>query len=150
MLYSTRTRATHVPYKGAAQMVSAILGDQVDFAFDSGLTMPHVKSGKLRVLAVASAARSPLFPDTPTMSETGTEVNDALFGVYAPSGTPQPIVTRLNREIGRIMQTAEARAALASFAAEVVSLSPQEFTAVQRRDRERYGAFIRAANIRAN
>jgi tripartite-type tricarboxylate transporter receptor subunit TctC len=149
-LYAGKLKATHIPYKGAALMVTALLSDQVDFAFDSGLSVQHVKSGKLRVLAVAAAARSPMFPDTPTMAETGTEVNDALFGVYAPTGTPRDIVTRLNREISRIMQTADARNVLATFAAEVVTASPEEFTEIQRRDRERYGTFIRAANIRAD
>jgi tripartite-type tricarboxylate transporter receptor subunit TctC len=148
-LHSHKLTATHVPYKGAGLMVTALLSDQVDFAFDSGLSMQHVKSGKLRVLAVASAQRSQLFPDTPTMAETGTEVNDALFGVYAPTGTPRAIVERLNREIARIMQTPDARAALATFAAEVITMPPDEFAAWQRRDRERYGTFIKAANIRA-
>jgi len=131
-------------------MVTALLSDQVDFAFDSGLTIQHIKAGKLRVLAMAGAARSPIFPDTPTMTESGLEVDDALFGVYAPTGTPREIVTRLNREIGRIMQTAEARAVLATFAAEVFTASPEEFAAIQSRDRERYGVFIRDANIRAD
>ena len=149
-LYANKLRATHVPYKGAALMVTALLSDQVDFAFDSGLSVQHVKSGKLRVLAVAAAARSALFPDTPTMAETGTEVNDALFGVYAPTGTPRAIITRLNREIARIMQLPDSRAVLATFAAETVTLSPEEFTDIQRRDRERYGVFIRTANIRAD
>jgi tripartite-type tricarboxylate transporter receptor subunit TctC len=149
-LYAGKLKATHIPYKGAALMVTALLSDQVDFAFDSGLSVQHVKSGKLRVLAVAAAARSTMFPDTPTMAETGTEVNDALFGVYAPTGTPRDIVARLNREITRIMQTADARNVLATFAAEVVTASPEEFAEIQRRDRERYGTFIRAANIRAD
>lgn len=148
MLRAAKIRATHVPYKGVAQMVTALLSDEVDFAFDSGLTIPHIQAGKLRLLAAAGAARSPLFPDTPTFAETGIEAADTLFGVYAPAGTPREIVTRLNREIGRIMQTAETRAALATFAAEVVTASPEEFAAIQHRDRERYGAFIREANIR--
>jgi tripartite-type tricarboxylate transporter receptor subunit TctC len=150
LLHAHKLQATHVPYKGAAQMVTALLGEQVDFVFDSGLSIQHIKAGKLRALAVAAAGRSSILPDTPTMAETGTEVNDALFGVYAPTGTPRDIVMRLNREIGRIMQTPEARAALASFAAEVVTATPEEFAEIQRRDRERYGSFIRAANIRAD
>ncbi len=150
MLRAAKLQATHVPYKGAAQLVTALLSDQVDFAFDSGLTIQHIKADKLRVLAVASATRSPLFPDTPTMTETGTDVNDSVFGVYAPTGTPREIIMRLNREIGRIMQTAEARAVLATFAAEVVTASPEEFAAIQSRDRELYGTFIREANITAD
>ncbi|MEK7876083.1 MAG: tripartite tricarboxylate transporter substrate binding protein, partial [Pseudomonadota bacterium] len=148
MLRAAKIQATHVPYKGAAQMLTALVSYEVDFAFDSGLTIPHIKSGKLRLLAAAGAARSPLFPDTPTFAETGTEVADTLFGVYTPTGTSRDIVARLNREIGRIMQTADARAVLATFAAEVVTASPEEFAAIQTRDRERYGVFIREANIR--
>ena len=149
-LFVNKIRATHVPYKGAALMVTALLSDQVDFAFDSGLSVQHVRSGKLHALAVASNSRSQLLPDVPTMAETGTEVNDALFGVYTPNGTPRAIITRLNREIGRIMQLPDSRAALATFAAEPVTLSPVEFTDIQRRDRERYGNFIRTANIKAD
>jgi tripartite-type tricarboxylate transporter receptor subunit TctC len=151
MLRATKTQATHIPYKGAAELLTSLLGSQVDFAFDSGLTIPHIKSDKLRLLAVVAATRSPLFPDTPTLLEAGIEAEgDALFGVYAPAGISRDIVLRLNREIGRIMQTPEARAVLANFAAEVVTAGPDEFAAIQARDREKFGAFIREANIRAD
>ena len=146
---AARIQATHVPFKGAAQLVTGLLGDQVDFSFDSGLTIQHIKSGKLRLLGVVGPTRSPLFPDTPTLGEAGIEAQgDSLFGVYAPARTPREIVLRLNREIARIMQTPDARAVLATFAAEVVTASPEEFAEMQRRDRETYGAFIREANIR--
>jgi tripartite-type tricarboxylate transporter receptor subunit TctC len=149
MLRAAKLQATHVPYKGAAQLVTALLSDQVDFAFDSGLTIQHIKAGKLRLLAVASATRSPIFPDTPTMAESGLEVNDALFGVYAPTGTPREIVARLNREVGRIMRTPEVRASLfAGIGAEAVTATPEEFAAQLGRERERFGAIVRAANIR--
>ena len=149
LLRQTKTQATHVPFKGAAQLVTGLLGDQVDFAFDSGLTIPHIKSGKLRLLAVVGAARSPLFPDTPTTAEGGIEAEgDSLFGVYGPTGVPRDIVMRLNREIGRIMQMPEARAALGSFAAEVAIGSPEQFAKLQQVDRDKYGRFIREANIR--
>jgi tripartite-type tricarboxylate transporter receptor subunit TctC len=151
MLRATKTQATHIPYKGAAELLTSLLGSQVDFAFDSGLTIPHIKSDKLRLLAVVAATRSPLFPDTPTLLEAGIEAEgDALFGVYAPVGISRDIVLRLNREIGRIMQMPEARAVLANFAAEVVTAGPDEFAAIQARDREKFGAFIREANIRAD
>jgi tripartite-type tricarboxylate transporter receptor subunit TctC len=151
MLRATKTQATHIPYKGAAELLTSLLGSQVDFAFDSGLTIPHIKSDKLRLLAVVAATRSPLFPDTPTLLEAGIEAEgDALFGVYAPAGISRDIVLRLNREIGRIMQTPEARAVLANFAAEVATAGPDEFAAIQTRDREKFGAFIREANIRAD
>lgn len=149
LLRSTRTQATHVPFKGAALLVTGLLGDQVDFSFDSGLTIPHIKTGKLKLLGVVGEKRSPFFPDTPTLAEAGIDATgDSLFGVYAPAGTPRAIVERLNREIGRIMQTPEARAVLATFAAEVVTATPEQFAELQKRDREKYGVFIREANIR--
>ncbi len=151
MLRATKTQATHIPYKGAAELLTSLLGYQIDFAFDSGLTVPHVKSEKLRIIGVVAAQRSVQFPDTPTLAEAGIDVEgDALFGVYAPAGVSHDIVLRLNREIGRIMQTPEARAVLATFAAEVATIPPDEFAAIQQRDRDKFGAFIREANIRAD
>lgn len=151
MLRATKTQATHIPYKGAAELLTSLLGGQTDFAFDSGLTMPHIKTEKVRLLAVVSPTRSPFFPDTPTMAEAGIEAEgDPLFGVYAPAGTPRDIVMRLNLEIGKIMQTPESRAVLATFAAEAAAAGPDEFAAIQSRDREKYGTFIREANIRAD
>ena len=151
MLRSAKIQATHVPYKGASPALTALLGGQLDFTFDPGGGIPHIKADKLRLLAVVGAARSPIFPDTPTMAEAGTDVGtDPLYGVYAPAGTPREIVARLNREIGRIMQTVEVRAALSAVGAEVVTASPEEFALLQQRDRERFGAFVREANIRAD
>jgi tripartite-type tricarboxylate transporter receptor subunit TctC len=148
LLHAANAKATHVPYKGAAQNVTALLSDQVDFAFDSGLSIQHVKAGKLRALAVAGTDRSAILPDVPTMKETGVEIVDTLFGVYAPTGMPRDIVMRLNREIGRIMQMPDARAVLGTFYAEVATGTPEEFAAIQQRDRDRYGVFIRELNIR--
>mgnify|MGYP003346476683 CR=1 FL=1 len=151
LLRASKTQATHIPYKGAAELLTSLLGYQIDFAFDSGLTVPHVKSEKLRIIGVVAAQRSALFPDTPTLAEAGIDVEgDALFGVYAPAGISRDIVLRLNREIGRIMQTPEARAVLATFAAEVVTMPPDEFAAIQQRDREKFGAFIREEIGRAH
>ena len=149
LVHTAKIQATHVPYKGVVLAITDLLGDRLDFMFDTAPVIPHIKTGKLRLLAVARAARSPIFPDTPTMAEAGTDVSmDPVHGLYAPAGTPRGIVTRLNREIGRIMQTAEGRAALALVGAELVTASPEEFAARQRRERERFGAIVREANIR--
>jgi tripartite-type tricarboxylate transporter receptor subunit TctC len=141
-----------VPYKGAPQVVTDLLGETLDFAFDLGVTIPQIKARKLRLLAVPGATRSPVFPDAPTMSEAGTDMDMGatnVFGVYAPSGTPREIVARLNREVGRIMQTPEVRASLfAGIGAEAVTATPEEFAAQLGRERERFGAIVRAANIR--
>jgi tripartite-type tricarboxylate transporter receptor subunit TctC len=148
---AAKIQLTHVPYKGSAQVLTDLLGDQLNFTFDPGVAVPHIKAGKLRLLAVTSGARSPIFPDAPTMAEAGLDVNTStLSGVYAPAGTPREIIARLNREISRIMQTAEAHAALAAIATEGFTASPDEFSAHQHRDRERFGAIVREASIRAD
>lgn len=150
LLRGAKIQATHVPYKGAAPALAALLGGGLDFVFDPGGAMPHIKAGKLRLLAVVLDARSPSFPQTPTMAEAGADVGaDPPYGVYAPAGTPREIVTLLNREIGRIMQTTGARTALVALGPQALTASPEEFAALMRRDRERFGAFVREANIRA-
>ncbi len=152
LMREAKIQVTHVPYKGSQQALVDLLGGQIDFTFDLGAAIPHIKTDKVRLLAVPGNTRSPIFPDTPTMAEAGTNVNITwLSGVYAPAGTPREIVTRLNREIGRIMQSAEARAVLAPMAAEASApMSPEEFAAHQNRERARYGTIVREANIRIN
>jgi tripartite-type tricarboxylate transporter receptor subunit TctC len=152
MMRSASIQVTHVPYKGSQQVLVDLIGGQIDFTFDLGAAIPHIKNDKVRLLAVPGATRSTLFPDTPTMAEAGTNVDLIwMSGVYAPAGTPREIVMRLNREIARIMQTAETRAVLASMQAEnVPPMSPEEFAAHQQRARERFGVLVREANIRVN
>jgi tripartite-type tricarboxylate transporter receptor subunit TctC len=149
MLHLSKTRATHVPYKGAAQMLSDLLGNQFDFMFDPGPAIPHIRTGKIRLLAVANAARSPLFPDTPTLAETGLDIDVGFpHGVYAPAGTPRSVIGRLNREIVRIMQRPESVSALTTIAAVPLNPSAEEFTEQLRRMRERFGVIVREANIK--
>jgi tripartite-type tricarboxylate transporter receptor subunit TctC len=152
MMRAANFQVTHVPYKGSQQVLVDLIGGQIDFTFDLGGSIPHIKTEKVRLLAVPGATRSALFPDTPTMAEAGTNVDITwLSGVYAPAGTPREIVVRLNRESGRIMQTAETRTVLASMQAEAVPpMSPEEFAAHQQRARERFGTLVREANIRIN
>ena len=152
MMRAANFQVTHVPYKGSQQVLVDLIGGQIDFTFDLGGAIPHIRSEKVRLLAVPGATRSALFPDTPTMAEAGTDVNITwLSGVYAPAGTAREVVMRLNREISRIMQTAETKAMLASMQAEPVApMSPEEFAAHQQRARDRFGALVRDANIRVN
>ena len=150
MMRAANIQVTHVPYKGSQQALVDLLGGQIDFTFDLGGAIPHIRNDKVRLLAVPGAARSPIFPDTPTMAEAGTNVDITwMSGVYAPAGTPREIVVRLNREIGRIMHTADTRAILTSMAAEAVPpMSPEAFAAHQRQARERFGAVVREAKIK--
>ncbi len=145
-------KAVHVPYKGSQQVLVDLLGGQVDFTVDLGAAIPHIKSGKVRLLGVPGKTRSPIFPDTPTLIEQGTNMDLVwISGVYAPAGAPRAIVTRLNKEIGPIMQSPEAKAqldAMASYA--LPPMTPEQFAAHQQRARDAFGAVVRRAGIKAN
>ena len=145
-------KAVHVPYKGSQAVLVDLLGGQVDFTVDLGAAIPHLKSGKLRLLAVPGKTRSPIFPDTPTLIEQGTNVDLVWISrVYAPAGTPRAIVTRLNKEIARIMHLPEAKAQLDAMASEALPpMTPEQFAAHQQRARDRFGAVVRSAGIKAN
>jgi tripartite-type tricarboxylate transporter receptor subunit TctC len=150
LLRSAGVRAVHVPFKGSGAALAALLGEQVDFVFDPGVAIAQVKAGKARLLAVGSASRSPGFPDTPTLRESVADMTAvSIVGLYAPAATPAAIVARLNRETSRISETSEVRAALAAMAADGVAASPQDFAAMLERDRQRFGAVVREADIRA-
>jgi len=140
----------HVPYKGAAPALTDLLGGQLDFMFDPGIGLPQVRAGKLRLLAVGSPKRSALFPDTPTLAEAGMTGFDAdsWFGFYAPAGVPADILARLNREINRALQTPAVRERITALGAEAVALTAEEFAALQRADRERFGVVVREAGIK--
>ena len=152
LMRAANIQVLHVPYKGSQAVLVDLLGGQVDFTFDLGAAIPHIKSEKVRLLAVPTPARSPIFPAAPTMVEAGTNVEITwMSGVYAPAGTPRAIVTRLNREIVRIMQTPETRTLLTAMAAEPAPpMTPEAFAAHQQRARDRFGAVVREANIRVN
>ncbi|MFM9883755.1 MAG: Bug family tripartite tricarboxylate transporter substrate binding protein [Burkholderiales bacterium] len=149
LLRAAGIQAVHVPFKGSGPALAALLGEQIDFVFDPGVAIPQVKAGKARLLAVGSDARSPGFPDTPTLREAGVDMTAvSTVGLYAPAGTSLDVVTRLNRELTRIMQMPDVQAALTTMAAEPIAALPQAFAAMLARDRERFGIIVRAANIR--
>jgi tripartite-type tricarboxylate transporter receptor subunit TctC len=152
IMYDARFNAVHVPYKGSQAVLVDLLGGQVDFTVDLGAAIPHIKSGKLRLLAVPGKTRSTIFPDAPTLIESGVKVDLVwISGVYAPAGTPRPIVTRLNQEIARIMQSPDAKAQLDAMAAEVVpAMTPEQFAQHQQSARDRFGAVVKRAGIKAN
>ncbi|MGH8786749.1 MAG: Bug family tripartite tricarboxylate transporter substrate binding protein [Cupriavidus necator] len=141
--------AVHVPYKGAAPALSDLLAGQVQFMFDPGPGLQHVASGKLRLLAVASAKRAAQYPDVPTLAEAGLQDvdGDSTFGVYAPAGTPPAIVERMNREINRSLAGAQLQENVNKLGGAVAPLSIQAFAERQNVDRARYGRFIRQAGI---
>jgi tripartite-type tricarboxylate transporter receptor subunit TctC len=141
--------AVHVPYRGAAPALTDLLAGQLDFLFDPGIAIPHVKSGKLKMLAVGSPKRSPLFPDVPTLDEIGLKNFDAdtVFGFYAPAGTPPEVIGKLNGEINRILGTPALRDRIAALGGEPAPMTPAQFTAKAAEDSRRFGAIIRERRI---
>lgn len=152
MKAQTNVFAVHVPYRGAAPAMQDLLGGQLDFMFDPGIGLQHVRAGKLKLLAVGSPKRSPLFPDVPTLEEVGLRGFDAdtWFGFYAPAGTPQTIVTRLNTEINKIVSSPAVRERIQAMGGVPAPMSPADFGARAQIDGTRFGALIRARNIKGD
>jgi tripartite-type tricarboxylate transporter receptor subunit TctC len=141
-----------VPYRGAAPAMQDLLGGQLDFMFDPGIGLQHVKAGKLKLLAVGSSKRSPLFPDVPTLDEAGMKGFDAdtWFGFYAPTGTPAEIVSRLNREINKILGSQAVKDRIMTIGGIPAPMSPGDFNMRAAIDGARFGALIRARNIKGD
>lgn len=149
---ATGVRGIHVPYRGAGPALQDLLAGQVDYAFDPGVALPHVKAGKLNLIAVGSMERAAEFPNTPTLDELGVKgfEADTVFGIYAPAGTPQEIVTKLNTEITKIVRSDNFKSQLAVMGGAPAPMTPDEFDQVAKRDSERFGAVIRAQNIKVD
>lgn len=144
--------AVHVPYRGAAPALQDLLAGQLDFYFDPGIGLQHARAGRLKLLAVGSMKRSPLFPDVPTLHEAGLKNFDAdtVFGFYAPAGTPEPVITRLNTEINKILRTKALQDRIVAMGGEALPISPAEFAAKANEDSKRFGAIIRERKIGAD
>ncbi len=142
----------HVPYKGSGQSMQDLLGGQHVVAFDTmPASAPHVRSGKLRALAVSSASRLPAFPDIPTAEEAGLPGYriTTWYGVFAPAGTPAAIINRLHADAVRAMQSPETRSKLEGIGADgTVSRSPEEFAALVRADTARYAKIVKSIGLR--
>jgi tripartite-type tricarboxylate transporter receptor subunit TctC len=142
----------HVPYKGSAPALTDLVGGQIDMMFDVLVTaLPQVKGGRLRSLAITSAERSALVPDSPTMQEAGVTGFDAgtWFGVLAPAGTPKNVVDILSKALDATLAKPEFREALAAQGALVAGGTPQQFGQFFRSEMDKWGAIVRAAKIKA-
>jgi tripartite-type tricarboxylate transporter receptor subunit TctC len=143
----------HVPYKGGAPAITDVLSGQLPLvAVNAVEVLPHVKAGKLRVLAALSAERVSTLPDTPTIAESGYAGFEASVwhAFIAPRGTPPAVVGALNAEIRKALAAPEVKERLAGLGAEVSSGPPEQLGAMVRAERERYGKLIRDAKIQAN
>ena len=144
----------HIPYNGAGPATTAVLGGQVPL-LPNGLpvTLPHARSGKLRMLAVTSPERSQLAPEVPTVAEAaglkGYEAN-IWYGLLAPAGTPAPIINKLNAEVERLLQQREVRERLATLGFEPIRNTPAEFAELIKTDIQKWGKVVRESGARAD
>lgn len=140
-----------VPYKGTQPALTDLLGGQVSVMFDGVVTsLPHIKAGKLRPIAVASLTRSKLLPDVPTIAESGYPGFEAvgLAGLLAPAGTPPAIVQKLQSEIATIVRSPDFDAKMVSMGLEVVGNTPAQFTEYIRQEMAKFGPLVKVANIK--
>jgi tripartite-type tricarboxylate transporter receptor subunit TctC len=144
---------THVPYKGGAPAIADVLGGQLPLVAVNALeVLPHVKAGKLRVLATLSAERVATLPEAPTIAESGFPGFEASVwhAFIAPKGTPAAVVERLRAEVHKALADPEMKERLAGLGAVVSPTTPQELAALVRTEHERYGRVIREGNIKVN
>jgi tripartite-type tricarboxylate transporter receptor subunit TctC len=144
---------SHVPYKGGAPAITDVLGGQLPLvAVNAVEVLPHVKAGKLRVLAALSAERVSTLPDTPTIAESGYPGFEASVwhAFIAPRGTPPEVVDKLSAEIRNALAAPEVKERLAALGAEVSPSGPEQLGAMIRSERDRYGKLIREAKIKAD
>lgn len=126
---SSGTAITHIPYRGAAPALQDVLSGQADFVCDPGIAFPHIKAGKVKLLGVVSAVRSPFFPDVQTVGEQGMKGADLdiWFGMWAPLKTPPEVVARMSRELAKALGQATLKARYADLGAEPVSMDTPQF-----------------------
>ena len=152
LMYMTGIRLTHVPYKGGSLNVNALIAGETQVNFSTISTaLPHVKSGRLRALAVSTSRRSAAAPEVPTIAEGGVPGYDysSWIGLLAPANTPPAIVAKLNTEAVKALRTPEMKAILAAEASEPVGNSPAEFSAIVQAEVARWMKVVKAAGIRA-
>ena len=147
-------KTVHVAYKGGGPAVLAVIaGQEVKFGYvGMGPAIPHVKSGRLRPLALTTATRSPLLPDVPTMMESGYSDFDTSiwFAFFVPAKTPKHIIAKLNTELNRILRSKEVNDFLISTGVNVAPGTPEELARDVKNDALRYGKIIKAANIKVD
>jgi tripartite-type tricarboxylate transporter receptor subunit TctC len=141
----------HIPYKGGSPAITDTIGGQVPLVAVNALeVLPHVKSGKLKVLAVLSPTRSAIYPDVPTIAESGFPGFEASvwYGFVAPAATPKPIVSKLHAEVQKALQTKEVKDRMTAVGGEVIPGSSEMFATLIRNERQRYEKLVREANIK--
>ncbi len=145
-------KSIHVPYKGLPPATADTIAGNLTMTWDSiTASAPYIKAKRLRALGIASAQRSALMPEIPTISESGVDgfLLSSWYAMYAPAATPQDIVRRLHREVVKVLLDAQVREQFAALGAEAVGNSPEELTAVMQRDLVKWTKVARDANVKA-
>lgn len=144
----------HIPYRGSALALADVIAGNITFMFDALVTgMPPVQAGRVKALAVTSDRRSPYASQVPTMAEAGIKgfseaSTDLWFGMVGPAGLPKPILARLNEALIRTLRSTEARERITAQGFELWTSTPEEFAAVIRTDRDKWGRIVKASGAR--
>lgn len=142
---------THVPYRGSAPAIQDLIGGQIPASFETAtVALPHIQSGKVRALAVTSAARSRVLPDTPTLQEAGVAGFDVASwqAFYAPAGTPPAIVQRMNQELAAIIATPEIKARMEGLGLEYQPNTPEQFAEFGRKELVKWAKIVKDGNVK--
>ncbi len=144
---------THVPYKGSSPALTDLMGGQVQVMFDNlPSSLPQIKAGKLRAVAVTSVKRAPALPDVPTIAESGLPGFEASswFGILGPAGTPANVVSRINAEVNKWLQSPEAREHLLAQGAESAGGTPERFAAHIRAETDKWAKVVKASGAKVD
>jgi tripartite-type tricarboxylate transporter receptor subunit TctC len=143
----------HIPYKGTAPALTELVAGQVDLAFENmPALIPHIQAGRLRALAVTTTKRSAVMPELPTIAEAALPGYDASvwFGVFAPAGTPRPVVERLHGEILKALQTQDLKSRMVAMGTDVSGIGPDDFSAYVRKEIPKWANLVKAAGVKVS
>ncbi len=146
----TGTFIVHIPFRGSGPAQAAMLANETQLMFDNlPPQMPHIKSGKVRALAITALKRSPALPDVPTLDESGLKGYEvtAWFGLAAPAGTPREVVLRLNQALNRTTQDPQVRDSLVSRGATVIQGTPEDFLKFVKNEVDKWGPVVKRAGV---
>lgn len=145
-------KMVHVPYKGAAPSMTAMMGGEVDAMFNGvSSALPHVKAGRIRALAVSTAKRSPLFPELPTVAESGLKYETGgWYGLVAPARTPKTITGKVQASLHKALNTPDMKQRLAAQGIEGIASTPEQLSKHLRAELDKWTAVVKAAGLKAN
>ncbi|MFY3681969.1 Bug family tripartite tricarboxylate transporter substrate binding protein [Achromobacter xylosoxidans] len=147
---ATGVQMTHIPYRGSGPAMVDLMGGQVQIAFETASSViPHIKSGKVRALAVLSARRNPQLPDVPTMAEAGVSGVEmsAWYGIYMPGNTPAAVQQRVHDSVNAVLAMPETQTRLQAIGADISPMSQAQFAQFHQAENQRYAAIIKKNHI---